>query len=576
MLQEAKTYSPSRSERLLTRASRAVLFLIRLAFAPLLVGVSVLPYVICNLVVERGEAATADRDDGLAKFGRRLLWLLLGILLGAASLPVLLALPLLVTWLVPLPFSRVLFVLLAVRFEDLLFLLIMGKIPLSYNLRNLSVRWLTALLTGLAFTVVIGLLTIMMAFVTGMNRLTEGSAQPGNVIVLSAGSTDELFSNLAHNDTSDIERQPGVLRDEKNRPLCSREVYLIVNQPIASSASGRPRRRFMQVRGLDDPELTGRVHGLDLYPGGAWFSPAGVQRIGDSTDPQALARLSATLVGLSGTPFGEFAAGGVLHAGESEGVLGESAIQAVLGEGVARQLGNDIKKEQLAVGDRFEVGMRQWVVVGILKSSGSTFDSEIWAKQQIVGQMFGKENFMTSLVVRTSGPAAAQQLVDYLTRDFKESVYAQPESEYYAKLSETNKQFLFSILFVASVMAVGGIFGVMNTMFAAISQRTKDIGVLRLLGFTRWEVLASFLLESLLIALIGGLAGCALGLLIDGSSATSIVSGGQGGGKSVVLKLFVDANTLALGLLFTLIMGELGGLLPALAAMRLRPLESLR
>src|SRR5689334_21083521 len=145
MLQEAKAYSPSRSERLLTGMSRAVLFLIRLVFAPLLVGVSVLPYVICNLVVERGEAAAGDMDDGLAKFGHRLLWLLFGILLGAASLPVLLAVPLLIAWLVPLPFSRVLFVLLAVRFEDLLVLLIMGKIPLSYNLRNLSVRWLTAL-----------------------------------------------------------------------------------------------------------------------------------------------------------------------------------------------------------------------------------------------------------------------------------------------------------------------------------------------------------------------------------------------------------------------------------------------
>jgi len=118
---------------------------------------------------------------------------------------------------------------------------------------------------------------------------------------------------------------------------------------------------------------------------------------------------------------------------------------------------------------------------------------------------------------------------------------------------------------------------VMNTMFAAISQRTKDIGMLRILGFARWQVLVSFFLETLVIALAGGLLGCALAyLFFDGATATSIVSSGQGGGKTVVLKLIVDANTVAIGVLFTLIMGALGGLVPALSAMRLRPLESLR
>ena len=84
-------------------------------------------------------------------------------------------------------------------------------------------------------------------------------------------------------------------------------------------------------------------------------------------------------------------------------------------------------------------------------------------------------------------------------------------------------------------MAVGGVFGVMNTMFAAISQRIKDIGVLRILGFARWQILVSFFLESLVLALVGGLLGCALGSLADGWTATSIVCSGQGGGKSVVL-----------------------------------------
>jgi ABC-type antimicrobial peptide transport system permease subunit len=116
----------------------------------------------------------------------------------------------------------------------------------------------------------------------------------------------------------------------------------------------------------------------------------------------------------------------------------------------------------------------------------------------------------------------------------------------------------------------------MNTMFAAINQRSKDVGVLRLLGYSRSAVLLSFLLESILIALVGGLLGCILGLFANGLTATSIVGSGGGGGKSVVLQLVVNGNTLALALIFTLSMGLVGGLIPSLSAMRLRPLESLR
>jgi ABC-type antimicrobial peptide transport system permease subunit len=104
----------------------------------------------------------------------------------------------------------------------------------------------------------------------------------------------------------------------------------------------------------------------------------------------------------------------------------------------------------------------------------------------------------------------------------------------------------------------------------------KDLGVLRLLGYARWQILASLLIECLVIALVGGALGCGLGWLADGTTATSIVSGGQGGGKSVVLRLIVDADTIAVGMMATLAMGFFGGLVPALSAMRLRPLDALR
>src|SRR5438309_5827701 len=110
----------------------------------------------------------------------------------------------------------------------LAFLLAVGKVPLGYNIRNLMVRWPITFLTALAFTLVVSLLTVMLAFVNGMSRLTEGSGHPGNVMILSDGATDELFSNLLYSDTSNIERQPGVSTDEGGKPLCSREVYIVV------------------------------------------------------------------------------------------------------------------------------------------------------------------------------------------------------------------------------------------------------------------------------------------------------------------------------------------------------------
>lgn len=425
------------------------------------------------------------------------------------------------------------------------------RIPLVYNVRNLIVRWKTTLLTALAFTVVIALMTVMLAFVNGMQRLTENSGQPGNVIILSEGATDESYSNLIFSDVGDIENQEGISR-HAGQPLCSRETYIIVNQPISEARAGRPQRRFLQLRGVDDPQIASQVHRMDLYPGGRWFSPAGVRE------------LPAAALAPARSP---------------------AAIEVVLGEGIARELGLDRSDrelqaardpERLDVGDWFVLGERPWLVVGVMRSAGSTFDSEVWAKRSVIGPQFGKETY-TSLVLRTADEQTARRVRDFFNgRYSKAALQAMVETEYFRSLGETNRQFLYAVIFVAVVMGIGGVFGVMNTMFAAISQRSKDIGVLRVLGFARRQVLISFLLESLLIAVIGGALGCALGWLADGWTATSIVSAGPGGGKSVVVNLVVDAQIFATGMLLSVVIGLIGGVLPALAAMRLRPLESLR
>lgn len=414
---------------------------------------------------------------------------------------------------------------------------IFGKIPIGYNFRNLAIRWKTTVMTSVAFAVVIALLVVMVAFVNGMVRVTEQSGRADNVIVLSDGATDEQFSNLGYNDSSDIALHPLVKRDGENRPMCSREVYVVVGQALTKPRGGQTRR-FVQVRGLEDPAVAIAVHDVKLDAGSV-FSPAGVVALPDKAS--------------------------------------EQAIEAILGAGIAREMAIDQGKERINVGDLFELGGRKWIVAGIMSQSGSTFGSEIWAKSSLVGPLFGKETF-SSIICQSKDAASATELAADLTANYKKAaVQAQTERKYYASLSSTNQQFLFAIIFVTIFLAIGGVFGVMNTMFAAISQRVKDIGVLRVLGFARWQILVSFLLESLLIAFVGGIIGCALGSLAHGWTASSIVSGGPGGpGKFVVLTLVVTASTVASGLLLSLAMGFIGGLVPAVLAMRFRPLEALQ
>lgn len=579
------------------------------------------------------------------------------------------------------------FVILGVYLGDLLVLLAVGKVPLAYNLRNVRVRWKTNAMTAFAFASVIGLLTFLLAFVNGMNNLTANTGAPGNVFVLSDGSTDEMFSNLGYGDVDNVERVV-VKLDERNRPLAepvrvrrvdtgtpsgveypvpdsdppqvravsfrrfgdpvefakmygvrlaagewfgadgrddqgrvecvlgeavaatlgavvgreqfavgdsfrlgdtkyvvtgltqsaspeyrsevwtkgvgrakflaSRETYYAINQPVPlkagewekhlethpRDADKRPeplRRRFVQVRSLEEPEVAGAVHNVELVPGGRWFSKTGVD--------------------------------------------GDSRIECVLGEGVAGVLGEDLGKTRLEPGDEFTLGderTMRWVVTGVMKSEGTTFGSEVWVKRfNRITKPFGKENY-TTLVLRTEQDTidASRAMAHHLsTRYTQQKLKAFAEPEYYAELTKTNNFFLTAVVIVAVVMAIGGVFGMMTTMFASIAQRIRDIGVLRLLGFKRWQVTVSFLLESLTIATLGGAVGCFLAwFFADGKSSVSTLSGGGGGpgGKSFALTIDVDSQVMALGMTFTLVMGRLGGLVPALSAMRMKILDSLR
>ncbi|MCI0641654.1 MAG: ABC transporter permease [Gemmataceae bacterium] len=420
------------------------------------------------------------------------------------------------------------------------------KVPIRYNLRNMQVRWKTSLVTALAFTIVVGLLTVMLAFVKGMDRLTQDSGVPGNVLVLADGATDEAWSNLP---PASVRQLPDDLQRmiEKNQNgdfLATQEVFVICTHMIPNPNPGGRKRRFVQMRGLDNVLIAADVHQIELESG-EWFSDAGVREVTRN------------------------------HNGSS---IKDTALEVVLGNGIARTFGADVGKDSLGPGDIVQIGPRFWYITGVMKASNSAFGSELWTKDRSVQELFGRANSYNSYVVRTKSEEIAEQASKLLSQFRSErAMKAQTERQYYSNLTATNDQFRYAILFVAIIMAVGGVLGVMNTMFAAISQRTKDIGVLRLLGFRRWQILASFLLESLVLAFVGGALGMLVAyLLFDGATANSIVSSGPGGGKSIVLRLTVDGSVLLWGLVFTFVMGAVGGLIPSLSAMRLKPLESLK
>lgn len=383
-------------------------------------------------------------------------------------------------------------------------------IPLAYNYRNLLVRWKTTLMTAAGFTLVVAALIIMLAFVNGLQIVCVISGQPENVLVMKKGATDEVFSQIDPGLATQVENTDGVAKDRHGRPLASRELFMVISQQDEATRE----YKFLQVRGL-------LVNAPDVH----------------------------TQVGLT--------AGRMFIPAQSE---------IVVGDAVARE-------DQLTLGSTLRIGRKNWKVVGIMKAGGSSFESEMWCDLNELASHFRREGTYTSVVLRTAAPAAAKDLAQRLATSRTVSVEALLEPAYYEKQAEQTTQILTAGMVIAVFMAIGAVFGVMNTMFAAIGQRIKDIAVMRILGFRRFEILVSFLLEAVLIGLVGGGLGTALGYATNGVTRSAVIGAGA---KAVEFAFRVDTRILVTSTTFVVVMSLLGGILPALSAMRVRPLESLR
>lgn len=381
-------------------------------------------------------------------------------------------------------------------------------VPFAYSYRNLLVRWKTTLMTAAGFTLVVAVLIVMLAFTNGVTAVCAVSGQAENVLCLNKGNIDEILSRIDVHTARELAAAQGVLCDDHGRPLASRELFMMITE--RDEATGK--WEFVSVRGLYDTAL--EVHTRVRVSSGRMFK--------------------------------------------------RHCRELVAGRQLARARG-------IRVGDQLSLGRMQWLVVGIFEAGGSAFESELWGDLDQLAGCFHREGTYTSVVLRTADPAAACQTIRSLQESRQVAVDASTEVDYYARQAEQTELLRNAAIVIGIFMAIGAALGVTNTMFAAIGARITDIAVLRVLGFSRVQVLAAFLLESQLIAVAGGSLGCLLGYALNGLTLEAAV-----GAKKVAFAFQIDASVLLAAAAFTLVMGLLGGLLPALSAMRVKPLESLR
>jgi putative ABC transport system permease protein len=230
-------------------------------------------------------------------------------------------------------------------------------------------------------------------------------------------------------------------------------------------------------------------------------------------------------------------------------------------------------RENTSIGDKLEFGRGAWEVVGIFDAAGSAFNSEIWCDGNLLSADLGRSNVWSSVLVRARDEAAAQALSNRIGDDQRLVLEAQPELKYYEQQMTTAAPVQTLGLFVAAIMAIGSSFAAMNTMYAAVSRRAREVGMLRVLGFSRGSILVSFLIESLLLSLLGGLIGCLLVLPLSGleSRIGNFVTFSE-----TTFSFQITPKILGGGLLFAAVMGVLGGILPARLAARRDVLSSLR
>jgi putative ABC transport system permease protein len=385
-------------------------------------------------------------------------------------------------------------------------------IPLAYNVRSVLKRWTSAIVAVLGVAGTVGIFIAMLAMAGGFRATLVASGSPRNAIVLRAGADSEMVSAITLDQLRVIEDAPGVVRDERG-PLVSGEVVVVAAFPLAKS--GTPAN--VQVRGVSERVLA--VRDNVRVTAGRFFRP-----------------------------------------GLAELVVGRNAVKTYGG---------------FTLGSAVRFGGGNWTVVGLFDAGGSAFDSEVWCDANVLNQVYQRPtNIFQSVTARLESPSALTEFKDALTADPRLSARVDRETEYYRKQSQQITSLIRIMGFlVAAVMAIGAVFGALNTMYSAVAERSREIATMRALGFGGGTVVFSFVVESLFIALAGGLLGCLAVLPMNGFTTGTI---NWQTFSHLAFAFRITPALLAQGLGFALVMGLVGGVPPALRAARRPVAEALR
>lgn len=382
----------------------------------------------------------------------------------------------------------------------------------AMNIRNIPSRLGTSMVIVIGIAGVVGVMVALLSMARGFERTLASTGRADRAIVMRGGSNDELSSVVLRESAQVIADAPGVRKGRDGKPLAVPELYMITD--IAKRGATTPNNVVVRGTGVRALELRPEVKIVE----GRMFTP-----------------------------------------GLREVVVGRSAQQQFAG---------------LTVGSKVEVRDGLWTVVGVFSSGGDVHESELWVDVEalITASRRGAYNTVT---VQLDSAAAFQRFKDALTTDPRLTVQAQREPDYYASRSE-RLSLLIRVLgyTVAIIMGIGALFGALNTMYAAVSTRTVEIGTLRAIGFGGAPVVLSVMLEALVLAGAGGAIGGALAFMFFNGYSVSTLN--LQTFSQVAFQFRVTSDLIVQGIVWASAIGLLGGLLPALRAARLPIVEALR
>lgn len=386
----------------------------------------------------------------------------------------------------------------------------MNRIPLKYNARSLVVRKVTTAMTVLGVALVVGIFVLVLSLASGLREAIVSAGADDNLLILGKGARGEAEGGLTREMAAIMKGLAHVKIDARGEACVSPELLI---SPIIKSKTGN-EETWTNVRGVETIALT--VH----------------EQV-------------------------KIAEGSMLQPGSEEIVVGQSC---------ARELGD------LRPGDRLQFGRRQWRIVGLFAANGTKFESEIWADLNILMDDFHR-HLLSCVSIKMAGPDKLEPTAQAIEHDPRLTVKALSETSYLEDETQTATAYRAMGLAVAFILAAGAWFGAMNTMYAAVAGRVREIATLRALGFYRRAILSSFVIESVLMSLLAGGVGCLLAFFANGISLTTMNFNTF---SNVSFALRVTPEILAAGMVFALCIGVAGGLLPALQAARLPITQALR